>query len=85
MVEEVGGADGDGLHLGVGQQVAVVGVGALEAQVVHRLLTHLVHGVRGGDQPWGHPQLGEALGDGAVAAGVKPSHPAQGDDSDAQC
>ena len=84
VVEEIGGADGDRLHLGVGQQLAVVGVGAFETQVVHRLLAHLVHRVCGCDQTWDHTQLREALGDGAVAAGMKPSHPPQGDDSDAQ-
>ena len=82
LVQVVRGADGDGLHLRVGEELAVVGVGALEAEVLDGGALGLLDGVGGGHQPDLGAELREALRDGAVAAGVEPAHPPQGDDAD---
>ena len=83
LVQVVGGADGDGLDLGIRQQFTVIGAGALKAEVLGGGSPRLLDRVRGDHQTRLSVQFGEALRDGPVTAGVESTHPSQGDDADA--
>ena len=69
VVQEVGGADGDHVHVGGVQHLVVVGHGALEPERQRGLLVRRYR-IRRGDQPGLHPEFGVALSDLAEAAGV---------------
>jgi hypothetical protein len=82
-VQEVGGADGDHVDLGVGQDLAVVVAAPGVAEGVTGVGDPVGGGVGGVDQPGPQPQLRVDGGEGLVGAAVELAHPADADQPDA--
>jgi hypothetical protein len=82
-VQDVGGADGDHVDLGVGQDLAVVGAPLGVAEGVAGVGDPVGGGVGGVDQPGAQAQLRVDRGQRLVGAAVELAHPADADQPDA--
>jgi hypothetical protein len=78
-VQGVGGADRHHVHLGVGEDVTVVGAALGVAEDVAGVLDAVGRGVGGVDQPGPHPQLRVDRPHRLVGAAVQLAHPADAD------